>query len=94
MLLAVSGILTPRVCDLGSSVWRLVKANAGAMAESKPLVIRDDAGEVIGGHLADFHKALLAEGTIRRRILREQFIEKVPVFQGCQRHGLKGPPES
>ena len=32
-------------------------------AERKPLVIRNDAGEAIGGHLADFHKALLAKGT-------------------------------
>ena len=32
-------------------------------AEKDPLVVRDDAQNVIGGHLADFHKALLAKGT-------------------------------
>ncbi|HUS95373.1 MAG TPA: hypothetical protein VMX97_01395, partial [Hyphomicrobiaceae bacterium] len=38
-----------------------------AKGEAKPLLVKDAAGKIVGGHLADFHAALLAKGvTIER----------------------------
>ena len=39
------------------------KADQYAKAEATPLMIMDDGGGVAGGHLADFHAALIAKGT-------------------------------
>jgi len=42
-----------------------IKADQYAKAEARPLVERDAESKVIGGHLADYHAALLAKGVTR-----------------------------
>jgi len=42
-----------------------VRTDQYAKAEARPLVVKDAEGKVIGGHLADYHAALLAKGVTR-----------------------------
>jgi integrase len=42
-----------------------VRTDQCAKAEARPLVVKNAEGKVIGGHLADYHAALLAKGVTR-----------------------------
>ena len=39
-----------------------VRLDRYSAAERKPLTVKNDEGEIVDGHLADFHKAILAKG--------------------------------
>ena len=43
------------------------KADQYSAAEAKPLMAKDSDGKVTGGHLADFHAALLAKGVTEKQ---------------------------
>lgn len=43
------------------------KADGYSVAEVAPLVTKDAAGKIVGGHLADFHAALLAKGVTAKQ---------------------------
>ena len=59
------------------------KADQYAKAEAKPLMVEDDEGKVVGGHVGEFYDSLLAKGTtakhahmVRQRVAKVLTLSK------------------
>ncbi len=60
--------------------WGLLDARAALL--STPLVVRDEDGRVVGGHLADYHEALIAKGATEEHAdLRRARV--LAILDGC-----------
>jgi len=74
---------------LESESWQLrtgvadSRSKKYAQAEANPLIVKDAEGKIVGGHVADFHAALLAKGVTDKQAQEVRF-KAVRVLDLCK----------